>query len=297
MREASPARHRMMTCSTANEAVLLRLLPYDMVRIITGQHSIQSLIRDTSLVMARSMPAAATRCSFDEEWAAAHPRLIRFCRSQTGDAALADDVLQEVALRAWHGYGKFRRDASFDSWVFTIARREIARIMAGLGHRRRREQPIDDVVAGQLAGDDEIAGHGHELWAPAVLDFAVRSGSISETEHAVVQARLAASEADWAEIGSGLGLSGNVCAVAFCRAIPKLRVVLFTDFPEALGGLDAIASAFARVDAGAAMLTAGEAEAFRRCVIERRNDYRRPGWRLDLRSACGKVIKQLDLDT
>lgn len=40
-----------------------------------------------------------------------------------GDRALAEDVAQEVFLRAWRGLRGFRGDASFSTWLYTIARR------------------------------------------------------------------------------------------------------------------------------------------------------------------------------
>jgi RNA polymerase sigma-70 factor (ECF subfamily) len=40
-----------------------------------------------------------------------------------GDRTLAEDVAQEVFLRAWRGLRGFRGDAGFSTWLYTIARR------------------------------------------------------------------------------------------------------------------------------------------------------------------------------
>jgi RNA polymerase sigma-70 factor (ECF subfamily) len=47
------------------------------------------------------------------------------------DRALAEDVAQEVFLRAWRGLRGFRGDAAFSTWLYTIARR------TALEHARR----------------------------------------------------------------------------------------------------------------------------------------------------------------
>lgn len=47
------------------------------------------------------------------------------------DRALAEDVAQEVFLRAWRGLRGFRGDAGFSTWLYTIARR------TALEHARR----------------------------------------------------------------------------------------------------------------------------------------------------------------
>ena len=91
-------------------------------------------------------------------------------------------------------------------------------------------------------------------------------------------------------------MEGNACAVMHCRAIPKLRVFLFQNRAELLGGLEAIKAAFdCALETKSDPLTQGEAEVFRRIVLDRRSDYRKPGWQLALRSACGKVIRRIAL--
>ena len=82
-----------------------------------------------------------------------------------------------------------------------------------------------------------------------------------------------------------------------CRAIPKLRVFLFVQRPDLLGGHECIAQAFARALVGNRdrPLTADEAQAFRRVVLEQQTGSRRVGWRQALRAACDRVIKELPL--
>ncbi len=58
------------------------------------------------------------------------PRLYRVARRLCRDEAEAEDVQQEALLLAARALARFRGEASFDTWLFTIARR--------VCHRRRR---------------------------------------------------------------------------------------------------------------------------------------------------------------
>ena len=60
----------------------------------------------------------------------------------TGDRALAEDLAQDVFLRAFRNAARFRGDASVRTWLFVIARSVLA------SHYRRRQLPsLDDIDA------------------------------------------------------------------------------------------------------------------------------------------------------
>lgn len=47
--------------------------------------------------------------------------LLRTCYAYLGDVALAEDAVQETFLKAWKGYGRFRKASSEKTWLMRIA--------------------------------------------------------------------------------------------------------------------------------------------------------------------------------
>jgi RNA polymerase sigma-70 factor (ECF subfamily) len=72
-----------------------------------------------------------------------------------GDRSEAEDVTQEVMLRAWQGITRFRGQSSYFTWLYRIAVNEANRAL-----KRRSRRP-----AGVAIGPDEL-----QLPAPAALD-------------------------------------------------------------------------------------------------------------------------------
>ena len=81
-----------------------------------------------------------------EQLAGAHAdRLFAVLWRLLGDRAAAEDVAQEVMLRAWRGIGRFRGSSSFFTWLYRIAVNEASRSLA----RRARQPatvPVDDAL-------------------------------------------------------------------------------------------------------------------------------------------------------
>lgn len=69
-----------------------------------------------------------------------------FLRRLSGDHALADDLAQNVFIRAYRGLPKWRGEAKFSSWLFRIAYNVHATEMA-----KRARRPIDSVDPSDLA--------------------------------------------------------------------------------------------------------------------------------------------------
>jgi hypothetical protein len=239
---------------------------------------------------------------FETAWRPVLGQVAAMCRAQAGHGLDADELYQRVMIRAWRGHDGFRGESSYLTWVRQIIIREASRMAAARESEVRRLVALDQAGVGGADGvngapggqpDDGAADDGAAPGAGLVdvIDQAARIGAITSAEHAVLGARLRHPDDTWERLAARLGLTATGCAVAHCRAVPKLRVYLFLHRPDVLGGPEAIAAAFKQAAAG--RLTAAEAEAFTLLVLQGRTDYRRRGWQTSLRGACASVAQRL----
>src|SRR5438552_15210451 len=87
--------------------------------------------------MSKVMMPDAMRAAndFESEWKRVTWQVKAFCSRAIDDPYEAEEIFQQVAIRAWRGYSTFNGDATFLTWVLAIACREVAR---ALGHRHER---------------------------------------------------------------------------------------------------------------------------------------------------------------
>lgn len=230
---------------------------------------------------------------FETLWREAENCLRIYCYRTMRNADDAEDLLQRVAIRAWRGYPTFRGDASFLTWVMKIAEREAIRMKARELQRQCREVPLEGMnePSGNEVSPVWTATPG---WLQNVIAEADGLGVLTAVECEVVNQRLRDPYLSWQGVADKISLTASACAVAYCRAIPKLRVFLFLRHQDALGGSAAVVEAFRlAVSSSRDPLGLAEREVFQRVVVEGRRDYRRRGWQADLRRACGVVIRYL----
>jgi RNA polymerase sigma-70 factor (ECF subfamily) len=60
-----------------------------------------------------------------------HPRLVRTLTAVLGDAAAAEDCVQEAFVRAWKAWPRWRPEAPVEAWLYRIA------LNVAFSHRRR----------------------------------------------------------------------------------------------------------------------------------------------------------------
>src|SRR5580658_500542 len=109
--------------------------------------------------MRNITPEVPVPLEVDRLFASLRPELLRFAWWLARDRAVAEDVVQEALLRAWRSRDALKDPAAARGWLFTIVRREHARLY----ERKRLEvTDLDAVIAAedsQLATDgDEVAG-------------------------------------------------------------------------------------------------------------------------------------------
>jgi RNA polymerase sigma-70 factor (ECF subfamily) len=91
----------------------------------------------------------AQRERFERLWQEHRPRVWRLIARLAGGADLADDLTQEVSLRAFQAFGSFRGEAGAFTWLYRIAVNVVNR------HRERRRDllPLDAPEVAQLPAD------------------------------------------------------------------------------------------------------------------------------------------------
>jgi RNA polymerase sigma-70 factor, ECF subfamily len=62
-----------------------------------------------------------SREDFDRLYLAMHPRLVRTLTAVLGDAAAAEDCVQEAFVRAWRAWPRWRPEAPVEAWLYRIA--------------------------------------------------------------------------------------------------------------------------------------------------------------------------------
>ncbi|WP_308283107.1 RNA polymerase sigma factor [Pseudonocardia nigra] len=84
-----------------------------------------------------------------EELARRHQAaLYRLAVRVMGDAAEAEDALQEALLDAWRRIGRFRGDSAFSTWIYRVVTNRCLGML-----RRRRPLPVDQLDTGLVAPD------------------------------------------------------------------------------------------------------------------------------------------------
>ena len=76
------------------------------------------------------------RDDFDRLYRTCYPRLLRTIYAITGDAASAEDCVQEAFLRAFKAWPRYRPERAAEAWIYQIA------INTAISHRRRAKLPL-----------------------------------------------------------------------------------------------------------------------------------------------------------
>jgi RNA polymerase sigma-70 factor (ECF subfamily) len=99
---------------------------------------------DQSLV---NQAAAGSRDAFDELVVRYRRRVYNLVRALTGGDSEAEDLVQDVFIRAYRAIGSFRGDSAFRSWLYRIA--------INVVHTHVDKRRVRDAVLVAPAGDDD----------------------------------------------------------------------------------------------------------------------------------------------
>lgn len=98
--------------------------------------------------------------SFQDELVALLPQLRAFARSLCGNRTLADDLVQEAAIRAWSARDSFVAGSSMKAWTFTILRNAY---LSKLRKERRQTAASPEAIRDWTPADQEDGLHIADL--------------------------------------------------------------------------------------------------------------------------------------
>ena len=134
--------------------------------------------------------------------------LYRFALSYLGQAADAEDAVQEACLSAFRNRGSLRKGTSFQSWLFAITANRCRDIL----RQRSRVTPVDP--------DDGALGPASN--APFDADAGTLLDVLNETDRQIVTLSVL-GDYTGEEIGEMLGMKPSTVRSRLARALKKCR--------------------------------------------------------------------------
>jgi RNA polymerase sigma-70 factor (ECF subfamily) len=149
-----------------------------------------------------------------------HAAAYRVALSLVGEDDLAQDVVQDAFLKAFRALGGFRADASFRTWLLTIAANEARGALRK--RSRRRETPIDDV--GPLRSED-VGPAQAAITAQEAGRARQMMEQLPEKQRLSVSLRIEEG-LSFKEIGEVIGSSEGAARVNYFHGIRRLRELM-----------------------------------------------------------------------
>lgn len=147
-------------------------------------------------------------------------QVYRTCHRVVGNHEDAADVVQETFLKAYRGLGRFRRDASFSTWLYRIA---VNTALNHVGARRARFDPIETAHAVR----DRVSDPADEVVERAERARALRAalGRLPAKQRTTLVLRVY-GELSHEEIARALGRSVGTVKANLFFALRNLRALL-----------------------------------------------------------------------
>lgn len=110
----------------------------------------------TDLVVRRAQ--AGDAAAFADLYRAHAGRIYALCLRLEGDAARAEELTQDVFVRAWERLATFRGGSAFGTWLHRLAVNVVLQSRRSLWRRAKRLIVTDDPSAYERPGDPPSAG-------------------------------------------------------------------------------------------------------------------------------------------
>lgn len=128
---------------------------------------------DAAIIIAAAQRGDAAAIA--ELFASHRQQVARHVLRMTGDASCVDDIVQEVFIAAFSALTGFRRDAQFDTWLYTIAANKVRNWWDARRRRNVREQSAIGATPAEPRSPEEAV-----LAAEHVKSFYAALGSLPD---------------------------------------------------------------------------------------------------------------------
>lgn len=149
------------------------------------------------------------------------PALQRYLRQQTGDYAVAQDLLQETLFGIARGLEGFEHRASIKTWVFAIASRVVANHLRQPARARQFVdiETLPDIDDGEVSVEDRLVFDEMNQCVREVIDSLPPDYRSALILHDL-------EDMDCAQTASVLGISPGAARVRIHRARSRLKSAL-----------------------------------------------------------------------
>jgi RNA polymerase sigma-70 factor (ECF subfamily) len=164
--------------------------------------------------------AASKRQRYEELVKAFYNDIYRYAYWLCRRRQLAEDLTQETFMRAWRAFDSLQSDGAAKAWLFTILRRENARLY------EKFQPELDDIEDYESALPDRGQLEPEQQIEVRLLHKAIASLEPEYREPLVLQV---VGGFSGEEIGRMLDLNNNTVMTRLFRARNKLKALLDTD--------------------------------------------------------------------
>ena len=142
-------------------------------------------------------------------------KIIRLCFAYLDDRSYVDDIFQDVLLAVWTGLEKFRKEASYGTWIYRITVNTI--FLFNKSERKRKLEFLSENFTSNTVSEFEVKIQEEENLK--ILYEAI--SSLAELDRILIALYL--EKISYEEIGSILGMSTNLVGVRLNRIKELIR--------------------------------------------------------------------------
>ena len=116
-----------------------------------------------------ALAAGGDRRAFERLYRANVDRVFSVCARMVGDRTFAEELTQDVFVRAWEKLSLFRGDSAFSTWLHRLAVNVVLNARKAEGRRRTRFEPTENEAGEDVAGPALLPSPGGLLDLEAAI--------------------------------------------------------------------------------------------------------------------------------